>query len=67
MGMTLLLMSLAAGPPGAPARIAEIVNVFDPLAWAGSIVVIAAACALASAIPALRAARIDPIATLRQV
>lgn len=50
----------------AAAQISAIVHVFDPLAYTGSAVVIVGACALAAAIPAWRAARTDPIATLRQ-
>ena len=50
----------------AAAWIGDIVHVFDPVAYAGSLLCIVAACALAAWIPALRAARIDPIATLRQ-
>jgi predicted permease len=41
------------------------VRVFDPLAYAASLLVIVIACALAASVPALRAARVDPIATLR--
>ena len=50
----------------AAAQISRIVNVFDPVAYAASLICIVTACALAALIPALRAARIDPIATLRQ-
>jgi len=46
-------------------EIGDIVHVFDPLAYAASVLVIAAACLLAVSVPALRAARVDPIATLR--
>jgi putative ABC transport system permease protein len=42
------------------------VNVLDPIAYAGSLFLIVTACALAASIPALRAARIDPIAMLRE-
>jgi ABC-type lipoprotein release transport system permease subunit len=41
-------------------------KVFDPAAYATSLVIIAVSCGLAATVPALRAARIDPIATLRQ-
>jgi ABC-type antimicrobial peptide transport system permease subunit len=60
--------SLASALMATPAasRIGEIVNVFDPLAYAASLLCIVAACALAASVPALRAARIDPVATLRQ-
>ena len=53
-----------ASPAGA--RIGRVVDVLDPLAYATSLLCIVAACALAASLPALRAARIDPIATLRQ-
>lgn len=57
---TALLSTLAAS------RVDDIVRVFDPLAYAASLVVILTACALAASLPAARAARIDPIATLRR-
>jgi predicted permease len=60
-GTTVLLM---ATPLAASIRAS--VLVFDPLAYALSLATIVAACVLAGAVPALRAARIDPIATLRQ-
>ena len=50
----------------AAAQIGGIVHVFDPLAYAASLLCIITACALAALVPALRASRIDPIATLRQ-
>jgi predicted permease len=56
---TVLMATTATG-------IGTIVHVFDPLAYAGSLLAIVTACALASSIPALRAARIDPMRTLRQ-
>ena len=55
---------LLAMPAGAV--IAEIVRVTDPIAYAASLVVIVAACLLAAWIPATRAARLDPMRTLRQ-
>jgi predicted permease len=60
-GLALVLMStpLASG-------IGNTVRVFDPVPYAGSLLVIVIACVLAAAVPALRACRIDPIATLRQ-
>jgi predicted lysophospholipase L1 biosynthesis ABC-type transport system permease subunit len=48
------------------AQIGSSVQVFDPVAYAASLGCIVMACVLAASIPALRAARIDPIATLRQ-
>jgi predicted permease len=48
------------------AEIGGVVDVFDPVAYAASLLVIVASCVLAVAVPTLRAASIDPIATLRQ-
>ena len=47
-------------------EIASIVRLFDPVAYTGSLLCIVMACACAALIPALRAGRIDPVATLRQ-
>ena len=47
-------------------QIAEALQIFDPLAYLASSVCIIAACMLAASIPALRAARIDPMVTLRR-
>ena len=41
-------------------------DVLDPVAYIASLLVIVTSCALAVSVPALRAARIDPIATLRK-
>ena len=48
------------------AEIGDTVDVLDPLAYAVSVLVIVMSCVLAVSVPALRAARIDPIATLRK-
>ena len=48
------------------AEIGDSVDVLDPGAYAASLLVIVASCALAVSVPAFRAARIDPIATLRK-
>jgi predicted permease len=48
------------------AAIEKVVHVLDPVAYAASVMVIATACLLAASIPALRAARIDPVATLKR-
>jgi putative ABC transport system permease protein len=48
------------------ALLSEVVRPVDPAAYAASMLIIAAACVLAALVPALRAARIDPIATLRE-
>ena len=45
------------------APIAVIVRVTDPIAYAGSLLLIVAACLLAAWIPATRAARLDPMRT----
>ena len=50
----------------AAATISEIVHVTDPVAYAASLLVVVAACLLAVWIPATRAARVDPMQTLRQ-
>jgi ABC-type antimicrobial peptide transport system permease subunit len=42
-----------------------VVHVFDPAAYGASLLIIMTACAAAASIPTVRAARIDPIATLR--
>jgi predicted permease len=55
---------LIAMPAGAV--ISEIVHVTDPVAYAASLLVVVAACLLAVWIPATRAARVDPMQTLRQ-
>jgi predicted permease len=47
-------------------EIGNTVPVFDPVAYALSVLVVVTACVLAASVPALRAARLDPIATLRQ-
>jgi predicted permease len=60
-GLAALLLSTPAA-----ATIGEIVHVLDPIAYAGSLFIIVAACMLAAWIPAARAARLDPTRTLRQ-
>jgi predicted permease len=59
LGIALMSTPLAA-------QIGEAVHLFDPVAYASSVFVIISACAVAALVPALRAARIDPIVTLRQ-
>jgi ABC-type lipoprotein release transport system permease subunit len=69
----LLGCSLAVGSAAAllatPAAelIGSSVKLFDPVAYAGSLLCIITACACASLIPALRAGRINPVAALRQL
>ena len=55
---------LLASPGTAP--IAQVVRVFDPLAYVGSLSLIVAACLVAAFVPALRAARLHPTRALRQ-
>jgi predicted permease len=50
----------------AGAMISQIVHVTDPVAYLASLGVIVAACLLAAWIPAARAAKLDPMRTLRQ-
>ena len=50
----------------AAAQIASNVRLFDPVASAASLTCLAAACACAALVPALRAVRTDPVGALRQ-
>jgi putative ABC transport system permease protein len=59
-GLAIVLMSTPAA-----SEIGNTVRVFDPLAYGASLLVIVTACVLAASVPALRATRVDPIATLR--
>jgi predicted permease len=59
-----LAAAVIATPVGA--YISQIVRVTDPVAYASSLLVIIAACLLAAWIPAARAAKVDPMRTLRQ-
>ena len=59
--LAIVLMSTPAA-----SQIGDIVHVFDPVAYAASLLVILTACVLAASVPAWKAARIDPIATLRR-
>jgi ABC-type antimicrobial peptide transport system permease subunit len=57
-------ITLAASP--AAQLVGDVIDVFDPMAYLVSLVCIVSACLAAAWIPARRAARIDPIATLRE-
>jgi hypothetical protein len=59
-----LAIVLMATP--AASEIGNLVHVFDPVAYAASLLVIVTSCALAAWVPAMRACRLDPVATLRQ-
>ena len=59
------LAALLLATPSA-AIIGEIVRVSDPIAYGTSMIAVLAACLAAAAIPAARAARLDPTRTLRQ-
>jgi putative ABC transport system permease protein len=59
-----LATAVLATPAGA--LISQIVYVTDPVAYLASLGVIVAACLLAAWIPAARAAKVDPMRTLRQ-
>jgi ABC-type antimicrobial peptide transport system permease subunit len=60
VALAIVLMATSAVSPGG------VVRVLDPLAYAASMLAIVTACVLAATVPAVRAARIDPIATLRK-
>ena len=60
-GVAIVLLSTSAA-----AQIASIVHVLDPVAYAGSLAIILAVCALAALVPTRRAVRIDPTESLRQ-
>jgi predicted permease len=60
-GLAALLLALPAAAP-----IGQFVHVLDPIAYVVSLIFITAACLVAASIPATRAARLDPVRTLRQ-
>jgi ABC-type antimicrobial peptide transport system permease subunit len=64
-GLAVALAIVLLSTPAA-AEIGGTIQVFDPLAYVASMLVIVTGCLLATSIPALRAARLDPITTLRQ-
>jgi predicted permease len=65
-GGAALAMAVALRATPAAGTIGHIVDVLDPAAYIASLLVIVAACLAAAAIPAARAARLDPVETLRQ-
>jgi len=64
----LAVSGLAAALLATPAAsgLADTVRLLDPVAYASAVVVIIAACLVAAAVPAARAARLDPTRALRQ-
>jgi len=65
VGLTASLATVLIATPAA-ATMTEVVRVTDPIAYVASLIVIVAACLLAAWLPATRAARLDPMQTLRQ-
>jgi len=65
MGVRMALGAALLATPAA-GLIASTVRLFDPVAYAASLLCIVAACTGAALVPALRAGRIDPVAALRQ-
>jgi predicted permease len=61
VALATILLAMPAG-----ATIARIVHVTDAVAYAASLLVVVAACLAAAWLPATRAARVDPMQTLRQ-
>jgi predicted permease len=59
-GSTALMSTPIAG------RLANLVDLFDGVAYIGALLFVVAASLIAAAVPAVRAARIDPATTLRQ-
>ena len=65
LGVVVGLAAAAALTPLVPAAIAPNVNLRDPAIFAGTAAILAAIALVASAIPAYRATRIDPLRALR--
>jgi predicted permease len=64
-GLAAALATYLMSTPAA-SQIGSVVHVFDPMPYVVSLLVVLTACVLAALVPALRAARFDPIATLRK-
>jgi len=60
-GLAGLLMSTAAA-----AAIRDVVHVFDPVAYLATFLIIVASCQLSVLAPTMRAAHLNPVATLRR-
>jgi predicted permease len=63
-GLAAALATVLMSTPAA-SHIGAVVHVFDPVAYAASLLLVVTTCAIAALVPAFRAARLDPIATLR--
>jgi ABC-type antimicrobial peptide transport system permease subunit len=61
-----LALALAMGLTATSSKLDEWIHVLDPLAYTASALLIVTSCVVAVSLPAFRAARIDPIATLRK-
>jgi putative ABC transport system permease protein len=59
-GMAIVLKAVPAA-----SELHDWIQVFDPVAYATSVMVIATSCVVAVSVPAFRAARLDPIDALR--
>ncbi len=64
-GLAAALGVLLLATPAAE-LIGQTVRLFDPLAYGASLLLVVAACAGASLVPALRAGRVDPVTALRR-
>jgi predicted permease len=64
-GLTAGLGAALLATPAAE-QIGSIVRLFDPVAYAASLLCVVAACVAAALVPALRAGRVDPLVALRQ-
>jgi predicted permease len=64
-GLAAALGALLLATPAAE-LIGQTVRLFDPLAYGASLLLVIAACAGASLVPALRAGQVDPVTALRR-
>lgn len=65
VGVTFAVIVAKLLVSAAGSQLARILDPLDPVAYAASLLAIVAACTLAALVPARRAARIDPLSTLR--
>jgi ABC-type antimicrobial peptide transport system permease subunit len=61
-----LANALVAVAGSADGSMTALLRAFDPAAYAAGVLVIVVACVVAASVPALRAARIDPVTALKQ-